>query len=83
MNNPMEMIKGNPLFQLLNLARGGGNPVQLLQQMASRNPQAAQVVKMIEGKNPQEIQTMCKNMCKERGTTVEQVAHQLGILLPR
>ena len=56
--------------------------MQLLQQMAGRNSQAAQVMQMIRGKNPQQLRTMAENMCRERGTSVEQVARQLGISLP-
>lgn len=72
----------NPLFQMINLARSGGNPMQLMQQMARSNPQVNQVMQMMNGKNPQQLRTMCENMCRERGTTVEQVAQQMGIPIP-
>lgn len=72
----------NPLFQMINIARNGGNPMQLMQQMARSNPQVNQVMQMMDGKNPQQLRTMCENMCKERGTTIEQVAHQIGIPIP-
>lgn len=80
MNN---LMKNNPVIQLMNLVRGGGNPTQLLQQMAGRNPQAAQVMRMMQGKNPQQMRTMAENMARERGTSLEQVASQLGIPLPK
>ena len=72
----------NPLMQMVNMARNGGNPMQLMQQMARSNPQANQVMQMMSGKNPQQLRQMAVNMCKERGTTVERVAQQLGISLP-
>lgn len=72
----------NPLFQMINLARNGGNPMQLMQQMARSNPQVNQVMQMINGKSPQQLRTMCENMCKERGTSIEQVAQQMGIPIP-
>lgn len=75
-------MMNNPAIQLLNMVRSGGNPMQLLQQMAGRNPQAAQVIQMISGKNPQQLRTMAENMCRERGTSIERVAQQLGISLP-
>lgn len=78
----MNPMMNNPAMQLMNMVRSGGNPMQLLQQMAGRNPQAAQVMQMIRGKNPQQLRTMAENMCRERGTSVEQVARQLGISLP-
>lgn len=56
--------------------------MQLLQQMAGRNPQAAQVLQMMRGKNSQQLRSMAENMCRERGTSIEQVAQQLGIQIP-
>ena len=75
----MGPMMNNPLLQMINVARSGGNPVQLMQQMARMNPQVNQVMQMMNGKNPQQLRIMCENMCKERGTTVEQVAQQIGI----
>lgn len=72
----------NPLFQMINMARSGCNPMQLMQQMARSNPQINQVMQMMNGKNHQQIRQMADNMAKERGTTVEQVAQNLGISIP-
>lgn len=87
MNNPMiNMVANkmgqNPVFQLMNVMRNGGNPMALMQQMAKSNPQVNQVMQMMNGKNSQQLRTMAENMCKERGTTIEQMAQQLGIQLP-
>lgn len=79
----MNPLMNNPAMQLLSMARnGGGNPMQLLQQMAGQNPQAAQVMRMIRGKTPQQLRTMAANMCRERGTSIEEVARQMGLSLP-
>lgn len=79
----MNPLMNNPAMQLLSMARnGGGNPMQLLQQMAGRNPQVAQVMRMIQGKNPQQLRAMAENMCRERGTNIEEVARQMGLSLP-
>lgn len=78
----MMPMMNNPAMQLMNMVRNGGNPMQLLQQMAGRNPQAAQVMRMIRGKNPNQLRSMAENMCRERGTSIEQVAQQLGIQIP-
>lgn len=80
MNNPM---MGNPLMMLLQMARGGGNPMAMLNQMAAQNPQVAQMLRMMQGKNPQQLRGMAENMAKERGTTLEDVARQLGVQLPK
>ena len=67
------------MMQLIQMARGGGNPMQMLQSEAMRDPRAAQAMQMLQGKSPQEIRRMVENMCKERGTTPEAVARQLGL----
>lgn len=76
------MPMNNPMMMILNAARNGGNPMTVMQQLAGQNPQVAQAMKMVQGKNPQQLKTMCENMCKERGTTVEQVAQSLGLSMP-
>lgn len=72
----------NPLFQTINLARNGGNPMQMMQQMARSNPQVNQVMQMMNGKSPDQLRQMAYNMAKERGTTIEQIAQQMGIPIP-
>ena len=69
----------NPL-QLIGMLRNGGNPQVILQQMAGNNPQMRQVMQMVQGKNPQELQQMAMNMCRERGTTPQDVMKSLGIM---
>lgn len=72
----------DPMFQMLNMVKNGGNPMKMIQQMARSNPQVNQIMQMMNGKNSQQLRTMCENMCKERGTTIEQVAQQIGIPIP-
>ena len=69
----------NNFMQLVALAKSGGNPMGMIQQMSQGNPQMAQAMQYIQGKSPQQLQQIAMNMAKERGTTVEQVARQLGI----
>lgn len=76
------MPMNNPMMAIMQMARNGGNPMALMQQMARQNPQVAQAMQMIQGKNPQQLRSMAENMAKERGTTIEQVAQQLGIPVP-
>lgn len=92
MSNPMagmmqnmvgKAMRGNPVFALMNVMKNGGNPQALLQQMAQKDGRVAQAMKMMEGKNPQQLETMVRNMCKERNTTPEAVAQSLGISLPQ
>ena len=72
-------MQNNPLMTLMQAARSGKNPTMLLRQMAMRNPQIAQFMQMIDGKSTAELRAMAENMAKERGTSIEEVARQLGL----
>ena len=76
------MMMNNPMMQVVGMLRNGKNPQQFLMQMAQSNPQARQVMQMMNGKSPAELRKMASNMAAERGTTVEDVARQLGIMIP-
>ncbi len=74
MNNPLAMIAG--------AVRSGQNPTALLQQMAGRDPQIRQVMGMISGKSGRELEQMARNMARERGVNIDDVARSLGIQIP-
>lgn len=76
------MMQSNPMMQMMGMIRNGMNPQQLLAQMAQNNPQVRQVMQMMNGKSPAELRQMADNIAAERGTTVEDVARQLGITIP-
>lgn len=67
------------LGAMINMARGGGNPMQMLQQMAGSNPQIGQVMRIIDGKSPQQLEQVARNMAKERGIDLDQMARQMGL----
>lgn len=73
----------NPMMAILQAARSGGNPMALMQQMAMRNPQSAQVMQMIQGKNGSQMRKIAENMAKERGVSLNDVAQQFGLQLPK
>lgn len=75
-------MNNNPLAMMMQMMQRGGNPMQILAQMAGQNPQAAQAIRIIQGKSPQQLRQTAENMAKERGTTVEEIARQMGINLP-
>lgn len=79
--NPFAAMGNSPICMLLRAAQGGGDPVQVINQMAGRNPQMKSGLKMIQGKSSQQLEQMARNMAKERGTTVEEIAESLGIML--
>jgi hypothetical protein len=73
------MPMNNPMMAMMQMMQSGRNPMQLLQQMAGQNPQAAQAMRLIQGKNPQQLRRTAENMAKQRGTSIEEIARQLGI----
>ena len=75
-------MMNNPMMQMMSLLRSGKNPNAILQTMAMNNPQVRQVMQMMHGKSPEQLRQMANNMAAERGTTVEDIARQLGIQIP-
>lgn len=76
------MPMNNPVAQMMQLMQAGKNPNAVLQMLAQNNPQVRQVMGMINGKNPAQLEQMARNMAKERGTTIEDVARSMGIQIP-
>lgn len=74
--NPLALMGNNPVTQLISTMRSGGNPDALVQQMINTNPQLKQIV---AGKTPDQLMQVAENMCRERGTTVDDVLKQYGI----
>lgn len=69
----------NPLFALMQAARSGGSPMQTLQSLARSNSKAAQALQLVSGRSPEQLKQLATNMCRERGTTPEALARQLGL----
>lgn len=77
------MNRMNPMQMALQMARAGKDPMSLLNTMSRQNPQLAQAMRLIQGKSPEQLRQTAENMAKERGTTLEQMAQQMGISLPK
>lgn len=75
-------MMNNPMMQMMSLLRAGKNPSAILHTMAMNNPQVQQVMNMMSGKSPEQLKQMAMNMAAERGTTVDDIARQLGIQIP-
>lgn len=78
----MNNFANNPMMQMMALLQAGQNPNAILRMLAQNNPQVRQVMQMFSGKSPQQLQMMAQNMAAERGTSIEDVARQLGIQIP-
>lgn len=77
------MQRTDPFTAILRHIQGGTNPNTLLEQMSRSDPRYAQALGMLRGKNEQQLRTMARNMARERGTTVEEIARGLGLKLPK
>ena len=74
--DPTALMGNNPMMQLISAMRNGGNPNAMMQQMIGSNPQLAQIA---SGKTPQQLMKVAENMCRERGTSIDDVLKQFGI----
>ena len=72
----------NPIMAVIQAMRQGQNPQAVLGRMARQDPRIAQSMQMLQGKNSAQLRTMAENMARERGTSVDEVARQLGIVIP-
>lgn len=77
--NPLALMGNNPLIQILNMARNGGDPSRLINQAINNHPQRQQIQQIIGGKDPQQLMQVAQNMCRERGTSIDEVLKQFGI----
>ena len=75
----MAMMGNNPVMQLVNSLKNGGNPNDLVNNILANHPQRQQLMQIIGGKNPEQLMQVAENMCKERGTTIEEVLKSFGI----
>lgn len=76
--DPTALMGNNPMVQIINMMRGGGDPNALMQQVIKQNPQLHQIA---VGKTPEQLMSIAQNMCRERGTNVNEVLKQFGITL--
>ena len=78
----------NPLMAIIQMMKGGGNPQAFMQQMMNnsqimQNPIARNALEMYKSGDSQGLKSMAENLCKERGTTPQQIQdmikNQFGI----
>jgi len=76
------MPMNNPLTQITQLLQAGKNPNAVLQMMLQQNPQARAAMQMFGGKGQNQMEQIVRNMCAQRGITVEDLARSMGITIP-
>lgn len=66
------------LSLLVNGMRNGNSPEQMLAGMAQGNPAIAQVLSIVRGKNPAQLEQTARNMARERGIDLDELARNMG-----
>ena len=74
--NPTALMGNHPMIGVINAMRNGGDPAALAQQIMNGNPQLARIA---AGKDGTQLMSIAENMCRERGTSVDEVLRQFGI----
>jgi DNA-binding FadR family transcriptional regulator len=70
LNNPM---------QLIGMMQNSKNPMMMLQQLMGNHPQYRQIMQVIQGKNPQQLEQYTRNLAKNQGIDLNQLASQFGL----
>lgn len=76
------MNQNNPMAQIMQMMQGGQNPAAILDMLSGVSPQVRQVKDIMRGKSSAELEQMARNMARERGTTIEDIARSLGVQVP-
>lgn len=71
------------MMQIMQMMQSGGNPMMMLQNMMGNDPRIGQAMRLMQGKNPAQLRKMVQNMAQQRGMSVEQLAQQFGLKLPK
>lgn len=77
--NPLAAMGNHPIAKILNVARSGGDPSAVIQQVVQDHPQRDQIQKIVAGKSDQDLFKTAENMCRECGTSIDEVLAQFGI----
>lgn len=71
------------LMQIMQLMQGGMDPSRMLQQMINSDPRANMAMRLLQGKNQAQLRQMAQNMAQQRGMSLDQLAGQFGLRLPK
>lgn len=66
-------------MQLIGMLQNAQNPMMMIQQMFGNNPQYRQVMQAIQGKSPQQLEQYARNLAKNQGIDLNQLAGQFGL----
>ena len=66
------------IFQMMQMVQQVGNPMGMLSQIAGQNPLMGRAMEMGQGKSTSDLQTIAKNLAKQRGMNNEQFNQFVG-----
>lgn len=66
-------------MQLIGLLQNSQNPMMMIQQLMGNHPQYKQIMQVIQGKNPQQLEQYTRNLAKNQGIDLNQLAGQFGL----
>ncbi len=66
-------------MQLIGMLQNSQNPMMMIQQIFGSNPQYKQIMQVIQGKNPQQLEQYARNLAKNQGIDLNQLAGQFGL----
>ena len=70
----------DPLMAAAQTAKQGGDPMQFLRRFAGQDPRMAQAMGMLRGKDSRQLEQMARNMAKERGIDLNELARSMGLM---
>lgn len=76
-------MMNNPMAQIMAAMQRGITPNQIAMRLAQQNPAVRQAMQFMNGKLPQQIQREVQQMAAQQGLSLNQIAHNLGIQLPK
>ena len=76
MMNPLQMFG-----QMLDQISQTQNPMQMMLQMFGNNPAMNRAIQMSQGKTEEQMKETVKNLGKQAGIDVEQMANMFGLKL--
>lgn len=66
-------------MQLIGLLQNSQNPMMMIQQLMGNHPQYKQIMQVIQGKTPQQLEQYTRNLAKNQGIDLNQLANQFGL----
>lgn len=77
--NPLAAMGNHPIAQIINVVRSNGDPSAVIHQVVQNHPQRDQIQRIVSGKSDHDLFRTAENMCRECGTSIDQVLAQFGI----